>query len=341
MALPQETAKLDPVTGYQIPQTTNNYWANLSAWGGWTKWGARTANSMVVVSTVQDRGSVGYFNIKTSTDVTGNISYSVYTSNTGAFAGEETISNIAPGSGNVAAFCSRYYAVAANVTEPTGGAVLRSMSVTSINSRFDIQLDDIVLGTLSGNVNHRILPLPRSVSAITNLQVTPHYEPADYVEEGYLQTYHVGTHTTLKTVGGISANSTSMAVASIDSFQNSRHLIVMDNEVMAYTGKTADTPYPILNSLERGLSEAPEFGATTATSHVTGTEVQLYDTITFNSPYFSNETTIGTPFVISKDRQAPAITLKSNVGVGVGGTVDVRLSVLPEQYMDDVNLNTR
>jgi hypothetical protein len=341
MALPQETAKLDPISGYQVPQSTNNFWANLSTWDGWSRWGSRLANSMVVVSTVQDRGSVGYFNIKTSTDVTGNIAYSVYTSNTGAFAGEETVSNISPNTGNIAAFCSRYYAVVANVTEPSGYGVLRTMSVTSINSRFDIQLDDLVLGNLSGNINHKVLPLPRSVSAITNLQVTPHYESAEYVEDGYLQTYHVGTYTRLKTNGGIDANATSMAVESIASFQNSRHIIIMDNEVMAYTGKTADTPWPILNSLERGVDTAAEFGNTTAASHVINTEIQLYDTITFNAPYFSNETTIGTPFVISKDRQAPAITLKSNVGLGVGGTVDVRLSVLPEQYMDSTNLNTR
>jgi hypothetical protein len=342
MALPQETAKLDPINGYQIPQSTNNYWANLSAWGGWTKWGTRSANSMVVVSTVQDRGSVGYYNLKTSTDVTGNITYKVYASNTGAFAGEETITNITPNTGNIAAFCSRYYAVVANVTEPSGGAVLRSMSVTSINSRFDIQLDDLVLGNLSGNINQKVLPLPRPVSAITNIQVTPHYESAEYVEDGYVQTYSVGTYTTLKTVGGIGANTSSMAVGSISGFQNSRHLIVMDNEVMAYTGHSSSSPpWPVLNNLERGLDTAPEFGNTSPTFHLIETEVQLYETITFNAPYFTNDVIIGTPFVISKDRQAPAITLKSNVGLGVGGTVDVRLSVLPEQYMDEVNLNTR
>lgn len=340
MGLPTSTATIDTTTGYALPRNTGS-WGNIVAWDSWKSWNNQRANSMVLVGTITDRGRPGYFNLKTTADVTGNIAYSVYTSNSGAFSGEETISNIAPNTGNIAAFYGRYYTVVATVTDPSGAIELRSLGVTSVDSKFDIELDDLVLGNLSGNIDQKILPLPRPVSAITNIQVTPHYESAEYVDLGYVQNYSVGTYTTLKTQGGIGANTSSMAVGSIDNFQNSRHLIVMDNEVMAYTGKTSGIPYPTLNSLERGLSEAPEFGATTATYHVIETEVQLYDSITFNQPYFTNDTVIGTPFVISKDRQAPAITLKSNAGISVGGTVDARLSVLPEQYMDNTNLGTR
>lgn len=340
MSLPVSTATIDQSTGFALPRNIGT-WGNLVAWDSWKSWNNQRANSMIVVGTVTDRGKSGYFNLRTTADVTGNIAYSVYTSNSGAFSGEETVSNITPNTSNIAAFYGRFYTVVANVTDPSGAIELRSLNVTSVDSRFDLELDDLVLGNLSGNIDHKILPLSRPVSAITNIQVTPHYETALYVDDDYLQTYNVGTYTRLKSASGITANSTIMAVESIDNFQNSRHLIVMDNEVMAYTGKTADTPWPILNSLERGLSEAPEFGATVAAGHVIDTEVQLYDSITFNAPYFTNETTIGTPFVISKDRQAPAITLKSNVGLGVGGTVDARISVLPEQYMDNTNLGTR
>ena len=341
MALPNNTSIIDSVTNYAIPRNEGT-WANLSlgTWETWKSWQNRRANSMVVVSTVQDRGVQGYFNIKTTADVTGNISYSVYTSNTGAFAGEETISNISPNTSNLAAFYGRYYSVVANVTDPSGQIELRKLDIETINSRFDIQLDDLSMGSLSGNVDYKVLPLSRSVSAITNIQVTPHYERAEYFEEGYVQNYSVGTYTTLKM--NLSANATVMAVGSIADFQNSRHLIVLDNEVMAYTGKSSQSPpWPNLLSLERGLSEAPEFGATVAASHANETEVQLYETITFNQPYVNNETVIGTPFVISKDRFAPTISLKSNIGIGVGGTVDARLSVLPEQYMDSTNLGTR
>lgn len=340
MPLPQETAILDPSTGFQLPPNTTGAWANLVTWSSWLSWNNRPANAMTVISTVTDRGSVGYFNLRTSTDVTGNITYAVFTSNTGSFSGEETISNISPNTGNIAAFCGRYYAVVANITEPSGGAVLRSMNITSTNSTFDLQYDDLVIGTLGGNVNHRILPLSRSVSAIKNIQVTPHYESAAYVVDDYIQSWSVGTKTYIAQL--VLQNDTSLAVTSVTGFPNNTHLVVVDQEVIEISGRDANnTPYPILNVSGRGVDSTPEFGNTSPATHAVDTEVQLYDTIVFNDLYVRIEDIIGTPFVISKDRTAPAITLKNNVGASVGGTIDARITVLPEQFMDQTNLNTR
>ena len=178
MPLPQNTATIDTETGFAIPANTGT-WANLSglSWSTWTAWSNRKANTMIVVSEVQDRGSVGYFNLKTTADVTGNIVYSVYTSNTGAFAGEETISNISPNTGNLSAFYGRYYTVVANVADPSGEIELRSLNTISTNSRFDIQFNDVDTSSLSQGPNNsgsRVLPLPRTISAVTNMQVTAH-----------------------------------------------------------------------------------------------------------------------------------------------------------------------
>jgi hypothetical protein len=176
MSLPLSTTIIDQSTGYALPRNTGT-WADVTSWTSWQSWNNQRANSMIVVGTVTDRGSVGYFNLKTSADVTGNIAYSVYTSNTGAFAGEETVSNITPNSGNIAAFYGRYYSVVANVTDPSGAIELRSLNVTSLNSRFDIQFNDVNTGTLSAGPNNsgsRVLPLPRSISAVLNMQVTAH-----------------------------------------------------------------------------------------------------------------------------------------------------------------------
>jgi hypothetical protein len=179
MPLPINTAIIDDESGYALPpsNTTWETFANVVTWSGWKSWNSTPANAMTVVSTVQDREKIGYFNLKTTADVTGNIAYSVYTSNTGAFAGEETISNISPNTGNIAAFYGRYYTVVANVSDPSGQIQLRSLDITSIDSRFDIQFNDVDTSSLASGPNNagsRVLPLPRTISAVTNMQVTAH-----------------------------------------------------------------------------------------------------------------------------------------------------------------------
>lgn len=211
MALPISTAYIDPVTNWALPasQTTWSSFANVVAWSGWRTWNAQPANSMVVVSSVQDRGVTGYFNLRTTADVTGNIAYSVYTSNTGAFAGEETISNITPNTSNIAAFYGRYFAVVANVTDPSGQIQLRSLNIESTNNRFDIQFNDVDTQNLAAGDESgtKILPLSRTISAVTNMQVTAHNPTAGtttYITTangptGYIVNY-TGPSTTLSNI---------------------------------------------------------------------------------------------------------------------------------------------
>jgi hypothetical protein len=210
MSLPQDTSIIDQESGFAKPKS-NSTWsalANVVTWGSWTSWNNQPANSMIVVSTVQDRGTAGYFNLKTSADVTGNISYQVFTSNTGEFQGEETVSNITPNTSNIAAFYGRYYTVVANVTDPSGQIELRSLNTISTNSRFDIQYNDLDTGTLAAgpnNASSRVLPLPRTISAVTNMQVTAHnptLQNSIYIttgNTGYILDYN-GPSTTLSNV---------------------------------------------------------------------------------------------------------------------------------------------
>lgn len=205
MPLPNTTAVYDSLTNAQVPRNQGT-WANLSYWSNWNNWINRPATTMTVVSSTQDRGVTGYFNLKTDADVTGNIAYSVYTSNTGAFAGEETVTHITPNTGNISAFFGKYYAVVANVSEPSGAAQLRSLNVTSTNQRFDIQFNDVETSTLTPgpeNGGSRVLPLPRVISAVTNMQVTAHnpsLQNAIYMQTGnvgYVLDYNGSVGTTL------------------------------------------------------------------------------------------------------------------------------------------------
>ncbi len=211
MALPISTAYIDPETNSALPlsQTTWASFANVVAWSGWRTWNAQPANSMVVVSSVQDRGVTGYFNIRTTADVTGNIAYSVYTSNSGAFAGEETISNITPNTSNIGAFYGRYFVVAATVSDLSGQIQLRSLNIESTNNRFDIQFNDVDTQNLSAGPDSgtKILPLSRTISAVTNMQVTAHnpvassatYMPTGNGPTGYIVNY-TGPSTTLSNI---------------------------------------------------------------------------------------------------------------------------------------------
>lgn len=173
MALPINTSTIDAQTGYAVPASTGE-WSSLTSWDSWKSWNI-AATEMTVLSDITDRGSIGYFNLKTNSDVTGNIQYSVYSSTTGEFAGEETETIITPNTGNIGAFYGRYYAVAANVSDASGGAQLRSLNIISTNSRFDIQFNDLDSTTLTvGDNSHLQLPLPRTVSAVLNMSLTPH-----------------------------------------------------------------------------------------------------------------------------------------------------------------------
>jgi WD40 repeat protein len=175
MALPNNTSRFDSVTNSQVP-APNTTWSNLSGltWSTWNRWPLISANTMTVLSAVTNRGSQGWFNLQITADVTGNIAYGVFVSNSGAFASEETRTEILPNTSNISAFYGQYFAVAANVS---GGndLQLRRLDIVSSNARFDIQFNDLDTGTLDTEDNvYRILPLPRTIGAVTNMQVTAH-----------------------------------------------------------------------------------------------------------------------------------------------------------------------
>jgi hypothetical protein len=172
MAFPVTSGILDQATNtYQAPNTGT--WANLTTWGSWTSWINQPAAYFTVASTPQDRGQLGYFNLHTSTDVTGNIKYEIYTSTTADFADANvTITNVAPGTSNVSAFYGQHYAVVANVSTTGTRPELRSMTITSTDQRLELTFNDLVSSSLAGNVAQRYLPLTRSISRVLNTQIT-------------------------------------------------------------------------------------------------------------------------------------------------------------------------
>lgn len=237
MALPGNSGFFDQTNNSYKPEN-QGAWSDLTSWSTWTSWANQPADYFIVTSDISDRGRVEYFNLITNTDVTGNIAYTVYTSNTGEFTGEETVTEITPNTGNLSAFYGRYYAVSANVS---GGAgiELRNLNVTSSNDRFEIEFNDLNSADLTLdplNSGNRLLPLTRIVGAVLNVHVTPHnpsltssiYVPVGNV--GYVNDWYSNVSTV-----------TSQQVSISPTF--SQYIMAASN----------DTPYNYLFSTDDGL----------------------------------------------------------------------------------------
>ena len=172
MALPANTGTLDEELSQVLPNNTGT-WADVTTWAAWTTWTTEPVSTMTYVGPITDLVTVRGYCLKIITDAVGIVSYDVYTSNTGAFAGEETVTSIASGATGVASFTSRYFAVAVKVTQTTGLNVLNSFEVTTTDQTVSMDLNGIDTSTLSGTTSARTLVLPRSVSQIIDMQVTP------------------------------------------------------------------------------------------------------------------------------------------------------------------------
>ena len=251
MALPGQTGVFDTANNSFVPANTGT-WANLSTWATWTSWNFSPANSFVVVSGVSDRGRIGYFNLKTDADVSGSLTYTVYTSSTGEFAGEETVTTISPDTGNLSAFYGQYYAVSANVSGGTG-TELRNLTITSTNDAFDIEYNDLDTAALTLSPNDsggHILPLSRVISAVVNMQVTPHVpteQTLQYVSTGnvgYVLDFTATAATTLSTTISAATNYTGyVAVATRDG-----------PSMLVYKTTDSGVSYSLIGNIANGVS---------------------------------------------------------------------------------------
>lgn len=176
MALPVFDAVFDAGLNGYVARNTGT-WANLTTWESWTNWTNLPANVCSISSTVVDRGTDGYFNLRTEIEATGNITYTVYTSTTGNFAGEESITTITSGTANLAAFNGRYYAVQANVASTGELPRVESFTVTDTSRTLTLLVGNVETVTLSNTSLGPRIPINRVCSAVTNVQITCHDPP--------------------------------------------------------------------------------------------------------------------------------------------------------------------
>ena len=193
MSLLTATGTLDLEANVVFPNNTG-LWSDLSTWDAFTSWIMTPANPLIYLSDIQDLGEVRDFCLKIVTDAVGSVAYTVYTSTTGAFAGEEAYVDIAQGATGVTSFTARYYIVAISVTQTSGLNVLNGFETTVTTQTISLDLDAVDTSTLVGTTAARTLALPRSVGEIFDLQITP-WETTAYNVDFYVS--NTATSTTL------------------------------------------------------------------------------------------------------------------------------------------------
>lgn len=191
------TGQLDEGLGIIVPINTGT-WANLSnsSWSGWTGWINVPADPIIWRTPVSDLNSNTYFTITTNTQVQGNVDYTVFTSFTGNFSGEETATTITSANvANVDAFYGRYIVIQANVYNQGSLTTINQFNFTTTTYSYSIRLQDLDSSTLTANGSGRILPIQgNTIGAIKNISITPHkttggsrYVVADYIADNYFE----------------------------------------------------------------------------------------------------------------------------------------------------------
>ena len=171
MAIPFTTGVYnDQDNTYSAPNTAT--WANVTSWGGWTQWVSQPAAYYTVSSQIEDRGVEGYFNIQTQIDVVGTPTYRVFTSNSGAFNGEEIVTTFANVNTIGTALYGRYYIVEANIATYQTSGTVSNFVISTTDNVLRKRFSRLQTSTLSTNANGAIIPMDTPTGAIVNIQIT-------------------------------------------------------------------------------------------------------------------------------------------------------------------------
>jgi hypothetical protein len=203
MALPTSTGWLNQRENTVVPNNTGT-WADLTSWDTFTQWATEPANPLVYnIFPIIDLGSIQTFNLKIITVATGLVSYSVFTSTTGLFAGEETETVINQGDDGIPAFSGRYVVITVRVTVTGGVNVIQGVEyITSQGAVNTISLGDVNTSTLSGTSSARTLTLTRSIGGVTNIQITPK-AVASYAVDLYVSSTPTSTTVTPRIISKV------------------------------------------------------------------------------------------------------------------------------------------
>jgi hypothetical protein len=172
---------ISPVTGFidykqgqldiqtsAIKPLSSSSWSMLSG-SSWSNFNNFTIQSQQIrwTSPLVDLGSSKYFTLDVRSEFSGSLYYLVHTSETGAFAGEESETLIEEGDDAIEAFYGQFVYVTAFVN----GSELRKMTIKTSSQSIEVKINNLDTSTLSGTSSARLLELPQDVSKITDIKV--------------------------------------------------------------------------------------------------------------------------------------------------------------------------
>ena len=192
MALPTVTGTLDEQQGIVVPLDTGTWATAPSTWDNWGAWAFAPADPLVWLTNVIDLGVSKSFTLNITTVANGAVSYDVYTSDTGVFGGEETVTSIAQGDSAIAAFSGRFVIVAVEVAVTSGINTLEDVQVSASDETFTIKLSEVDTSTLSGTASARQLSLATQPSKVVHVQITPE-EVDEFDIDTYVTEYETST----------------------------------------------------------------------------------------------------------------------------------------------------
>lgn len=194
MALPTYNGIFNIETNViEAPSTSS--WSDLTTWESYTNWSGEPAAQLTWLSDQLDLETSQYFNLQVSTTAVGTVSeYTVYVSETGEFAGEETSTTINPGDTNIEGFYGQYVVVLVTVdyAAASGPPTISDITTNATSERLEIVLTDLNSANLNGGLQAKELVLPRKASKVVSMFIQPHqpggYFAADYVALDYVET---------------------------------------------------------------------------------------------------------------------------------------------------------
>jgi len=195
---------MDQANGIYDANTRAIYPGSTSTWDGlsetsWDTWGewlySREEEIIWVTEPVSMGNSPSPYNISVTTQSTGQVSYKIYTSDVGAFAGEEVEVDIPFGDVSIPGFRSQYFQVVVYAREFNGVTpVISEITVVPVLSRTrEYVISNLDTSTCSGSITGRIIPLPEDVGTIVEILITPQ-ETAPYGLDLYVSSTETSTY---------------------------------------------------------------------------------------------------------------------------------------------------
>jgi hypothetical protein len=195
MAIPSNNGYFNSVTE-QIEPNNSDTWADLSGvtWADWVRWNRDPASPHYYTSPeIIALDAEANVSIRITGDCVGDKTFQVHASTSGLFQGEETTTTITRTDTNIPVFTGQFFRVTIIAEFNQADLnVIRGVNATATNRTFEIEFRNVDSSSLGGTISARELVLPRTISNIERIHVTPFapdgYVALDYIANDYFET---------------------------------------------------------------------------------------------------------------------------------------------------------